>query len=179
MGGQTNALQMPSIPRGTNDVDVLRVQDQVHVTFADLPVLQPPIDDQVKQDGTIPLLFNHAFHVAGKTRAEVEQEIHDYYVPDFYKNMTVTVRVQPATQFYYVLGEVKAPNRQIYIGPIKLSGAISSAGGFTDFAKKKAVILTRANGQKITVNCVKALKDPNLDPWIYPGDTINVERTWM
>ena len=184
MDAPTNAVPMPNVsglPRGTNEggLDILKVQDEVHVTFADLPVLQPPIDDQVKQDGTITLLFNRTFHVAGKSRAEVEKEIHDYYVPDFYRNMTVTVRVLPATQFYYVGGEVRNPNRQVYIGPITVTQAIASAGGFTDFAMKKGVILTRAGGRKITVNCVKALTDRKLDPIVYPGDSIYVKRTWI
>ncbi len=172
---------VPVLSGGTNDsgpLDLLKVQDEVHVTFADLPVPQPPIDDQVKQDGTITLLFNHTFHVAGKTRRDVEKEIHDYYVPDFYRNMTVTVRVTPSTQFYFVDGEVKAPNRQIYIGYITVTRAIASAGGFTDFARKRSVILKRANGQRITVNCLKAIKDPKLDPPVYPGDSIYVYRTW-
>jgi polysaccharide export outer membrane protein len=165
----------------TNDggLDVLKIQDEVRVTFGDLPMPLQPIDDQVKQDGTITLLFNHTFHVAGKMRREVEKEIHDYYVPDYYRNMTVTVRVQLSSQFYYVGGEVKGPNRQIYIGSITVTQAIASAGGFTDFAQKRGVVLTRANGRKITVNCVKALKDRKLDPLVYPGDSIYVPRTWM
>ena len=180
------AAALPAAPqntggiRATNDVDVLKIQDEVHVTFSDLPLPQQPIDDQVKQDGSITLLFNHTFHVAGKTRREVEKEIHDFYVPSYYRNMTVTVRVLASTQFYYVNGEVKAPNRQIYIGrPLTVTQAIASAGGFTDFAQKRGVILTRANGQKIKVNCVKALKDPKLDPLVYPGDSIYVPRTWI
>jgi polysaccharide export outer membrane protein len=164
--------------RATNDVDVLKIQDEVLVTFADVPMELKPIQDQVKQDGTITLLFNHTFPVAGKPRREVEKEIHDFYVPSYYRNMTVTVRVVASTQFYYVNGEVKMPNRQIYIGrPLTVTQAIASAGGFTDFAHKRGVILTRASGQKIKVNCVKALDDPKLDPLVYPGDSIYVPRT--
>jgi polysaccharide export outer membrane protein len=166
--------------RATNDVDVLKIQDEVLVTFADVPLELKPIQDQVKQDGTITLLFNHTFPVAGKSRRVVEKEVHDFYVPSYYRNMTVTVRVVASTQFYYVNGEVKVPNRQIYIGrPLTVTQAIASAGGFTDFAQKRGVILTRASGQKIKVNCVKALKDPTLDPLVYPGDSIYVPRTWI
>jgi hypothetical protein len=124
--------------KATNDVDILRVQDEVHVTFSDVPIPQQPIDDQVKQDGTITLLFNHTFHVAGKTPREVEKEIHDYYVPNYYRNMTVTVRVLASIQLYYANGEVKMPNRQFYIGPLTLTERMASAGGFTDFARKRS-----------------------------------------
>ena len=54
--------------------------------------------------------------------------------------------------------------------------AIASAGGFTDFANKKKVKLTRVDGRTQTVNCVKALDNPSLDLEVYPGDKIHVPR---
>jgi protein involved in polysaccharide export with SLBB domain len=53
---------------------------------------------------------------------------------------------------------------------------IASAGGFTDFANKKKVKLTRVDGRTQIVNCPKALDNPSLDPEVYPGDTIHVPR---
>jgi protein involved in polysaccharide export with SLBB domain len=50
------------------------------------------------------------------------------------------------------------------------------AGGVTDFAKRTKVQLTRVNGQRITVNYDKALRKPELDPPVYPGDRIYVAR---
>jgi hypothetical protein len=38
------------------------------------------------------------------------------------------------------------------------------------------VKLTRVNGRTQTVNCVKALENPSLDPEIYPGDKVYVPR---
>jgi protein involved in polysaccharide export with SLBB domain len=135
--------------RTTNEVDILKTQDEVHVTFADLPVPLQPIDDQVKQDGTITLLFNHTFQVAGKTRKDVEKEIHDFYVPNYYRNMTVTLQIVP-----YVNG-----NRQIYIGrPMSATGAIISAGGFTDFARKKTGVSAPYDGGRPIEKAIKAAK---------------------
>ena len=57
-------------------------------------------------------------------------------------------------------GEVRAPSRQIYNSRITVLKAIASAGGFTDFANKKKVRLTRVDGRTQTVNCVKALDNP-------------------
>jgi hypothetical protein len=36
--------------------------------------------------------------------------------------------------------------------------------------------LTRFDGRTQTVNCVKALDKPSLDPEVYPGDKIHVPR---
>jgi protein involved in polysaccharide export with SLBB domain len=71
---------------------------------------------------------------------------------------------------------VKTPSRQTYISRITVLKAIASAGGFTDFANKKKVKLTRVDGRIQTVNCVKALDKPSLDPEVYPGDKIHVPR---
>ena len=78
--------------------------------------------------------------------------------------MTVTVKQQESTRWYYVNGEVRSPARQIYNSRITVLKAIASAGGFTDFANKKKVKLTRVDGRTQTVNCVKALDNPSLGP---------------
>jgi protein involved in polysaccharide export with SLBB domain len=159
-------------------LDRIQVGDNLYITFADLPPpIQPPIEERVRDDGTIRLIQDQTFVAAGKMRGALEKEIRDRYVPKFFKTMTVTVTQQKSTQFYYVDGEVKRPDRQVYISRLRLTQAIASAMGFTDFARKKAVVLTRADGRtKITVNCVKAQTDPTLDPEVYPGDKIWVPR---
>src|SRR5262249_3464483 len=119
---------------------------------------------------------NQTFTVAGKTHGQLEKEIHDRYVPDYYKKMTVSVRPKTETQFYFVDGEVKSPARQIYISRITVLKAIASAGGFTDFASKGNVTLTRVDGRVLHVNCKKALSNPQLDLEVYPGDRIWVFR---
>jgi protein involved in polysaccharide export with SLBB domain len=167
----------PQSGSSTNDsADIIHPQDALMIVLSDLPYPQPPIEDRVKDDGTIKLIENQTFHVAGKKRGEVENEIHDRYVPKLFKIMTVSVQKQKDTQFYYVGGEVKLPSREIYIGRITVLKAIQSAGWFTDFAAKTRVQLTRADGRVLTINCKKALKNPKLDLEVYPGDTINVPR---
>jgi protein involved in polysaccharide export with SLBB domain len=55
--------------------------------------------------------------------------------------------------------------------------AIQTAGGFTEFAKRTKVQVTRANGHKEKpVNYDKAVKNPKLDLPIYPGDQIFVDK---
>src|ERR1019366_5833834 len=159
-----------------SDAEVLRVGDSLTITFTDTPVTIPNFDEKIREDGTITLTLNKTFKADGKSRGELEKEIRACYVPDYYKYMTVTVKQQENTRWYYVNGEVKAPNRQIYAGRITVLKAIASVGGFTDFANKKKVKLTRVDGRTQIVNCVKALEKPSLDPEIYPGDTVHVPR---
>ena len=120
--------------------------------------------------------MNQTFKADGKTPGDLEKEIRARYVPKYFKYMTVTVKQEESTLWYYVDGEVKAPNRQIYTSRITVLKAIASAGGFTDFANKKKVKLTRVDGRTQIVNCVKALDNPSLDLEVYPGDKIYVPR---
>ena len=156
--------------------EVFHVGDAVTVVITDTPTPQPVFEEKVRDNGTITLLLNQEFKAVGKTRTELEKEIRDRYVPEYYKYMTVTIKQTVATLFYYVDGEVKAPARQTFIERTTVLKAIASAGGFTDFAKKKGVKLTRLDGRKFQINCVKAIDDHNLDLEVYPGDKIYVPR---
>jgi hypothetical protein len=83
---------------------------------------------------------------------------------------------KPGERWYEVSGEVRSPGRQAYQSRITVLQAIALAGGFTDFADKKKVLLTHRRGRSEVVNCVKALDDPSLDMGLQPGDTILVQR---
>jgi protein involved in polysaccharide export with SLBB domain len=108
-----------------------------------------------------------------KTAGELQNEIHDLYVPKYYVRLNVVVK--PGDLVYYVRGEVKQPGRQLYVGETTVTKAITSASDFTDFASHK-VSLIRANDQVIKVDVDKALEDPALDPQVYPGDQVVVPR---
>ena len=180
--GSTPAVPAAEAKVGANPVspaessEILQAGEMIAVTLSDITVPLPPMEQTVKGDGSITLWYSKTFHVAGKTRGQVEKEIHDAYVPDYWVNATVTVSHQVQSRFYYVGGEVKAPGRQVYIGRISVTRAIQSAGDFTDWANKKKVQLIRSNGEKKVINCVKALEKPELDLEVFPGDKIYVPR---
>jgi protein involved in polysaccharide export with SLBB domain len=176
VGPQAGAVGMASGPPTGGESQTIKRNFAIRVTFSDMPVPLQPMDVTVREDGKITLLQNHDFVAEGKTRGALAQEIHAFYVPNYYPSMTVSVDFQRDAQFYYVGGEVKTPNRFIYLGPIHLLAAIRSAGDFSDFANKRSVLLTRTDGRKMTVNCRKALQDPTLDPEVFPGDNIYVPR---
>jgi protein involved in polysaccharide export with SLBB domain len=156
--------------------EVFRVGDSLTIAFMDTPNVIPSFEGRIKEDGSVTLILNQSFKADGKTRGDLEKEIRARYVPDYFKQMTVTVKQQENTRWFYINGEVKQPARQIYTSRITVLKAIASASGFTDFANKKKVKLTRLDGRTQTVNCVKALDNPRLDPEVYPGDTIHVPR---
>ena len=149
--------------------DLLRVGDSMNVTFLDLPETLPAMDVTIKEDGTITLpLLNHQVQAAGKTTGELEKDIWQFYVPGgYYKRLTVIVKLQG--QFYSVKGEVKSPNRYPYATATTVLKAITSAGDFTDFARKRKVKVFRSNGRIETEDCIKALKDPEARPAGLPG----------
>ena len=146
--------------------------DTIKVTFSGVPVQIQPHEEQVKDDGTITMPYIGTIQAEGKTAGELQRDIHDWYVPAYYKRLTVTVTTD--RQVYFVSGQVRSPNRQAYIGPTTVLRAINSAGDFTDFADRKRVILTRPDGTRIEVDCLKAAKDSTYDLPVYPGDKIEV-----
>jgi polysaccharide biosynthesis/export protein len=163
-------------PANPDNIDIVQAGQPLTITFTDLPQPQMPIQDQVKQDGSITLLLNKTFMAAGKTRRQLEQEVHDYYVPGIFRQMTVSMQGQPQSRFYFVDGEVKQPGRQVYIGPMTVLKAVASAGGCTDFSNKGKVKLIHPDGRTKVINIKQALDKPELDLPVYPDDKIYVPR---
>ena len=155
------------------EVARFHVGETVSIIFSGTPDQIQPHEEQIKEDGTISLSLVGPVKAVGKTAGELQTEIQNLYVPKYYLRLTVTVK--PGDLIYYVRGEVKQPGRQLYVGKTTVTKAITSAGDFTDFASHK-VKLIRANGQVVKVNVDKALEDPTLDPQIYPGDQVTVDR---
>lgn len=160
------------------DAAQFHVGETVIVTFSglsqELGLEMPPSNQIIKDDGTINLPYVGTVKAAGKTPGELQNEIQNLYVPKYYVRLTVSVTSDD--RVFYVGGEVKQPGRQLYVGATTVTKAIQSAGDFTDFANRSKVWLIRANGQRIKVNCNKALEDPSQDPPVYPGDQIQVPR---
>jgi polysaccharide export outer membrane protein len=157
------------------EVPRFHVGDNVIVTLSGLPTSIEPHQEPIKEDGTITMPDIGHVQAAGKTAGELQNEIYNLYVPKLYRHLTVTV--VPGDRVYYVTGEVKQPGRQLYAGLMTVTKAITTAGDFTDFANH-SVWLIRANGQRIKVNCNKALRDSSKDLPVYPNDQIVVQRSW-
>ena len=134
-----------------------------------------PEDKPIKEDGTITLPDIGRVKAVGKTIGELEDTIHDLYVPKIYTHLNVTVKTS-SDRVFYISGEVHAPGRVIYAGDITVSKAITSAGDFTDFADRSDVTLIRANGDRFLLNMNHILSGKDPDPPVFPGDQIKVGR---
>jgi protein involved in polysaccharide export with SLBB domain len=161
----------------TTDPEVARfhVGDTVTVNLTGLPNQIDPHTEPIKEDGTITMPDIGHVQAAGKTAGELQNTIHDLYVPKLYLHLTVTVST--GDRVYYVRGEVKMPGRQLYVGETTVTKAITSAGDFTDFAKRTNVLLIRADGKQIKVDCKKVLNGEEPDPAVYPNDQIVVKKS--
>ncbi len=175
-GQGTDSVLAPIVPPA--GAEVLKVGDYLTVKYDDLPIMVPPFDGQIKSDGTITLILNQKFDAAGKTVGELEQAIRKAYVPNYFKNMTVTVKPVNESRIFYIGGEVRVPGRQMYVPGITVYKAIQSAGYFTDFANQKKVKLIRADGKgTITIDIKKVIRNASKDVEVYPNDTIHVPRS--
>ncbi len=169
-------LMDPPEQTGSPILPRLSVGDSVTITLTGLPNVLPPYDKLIADDGTISLPDIGTIQAAGKKPHELESYIHDQYVPKFYTHISVTVKTT-SDRVYFVRGEVKSPSRLIYVGPITVTKAITSAGDFTDFANRSKVYLTRANsGKRFKLDCNKILDGEAPDPPVFPGDQIEVKR---
>jgi polysaccharide export outer membrane protein len=151
--------------------------DHIVIEFADNPGLQSPWPQTVQEDGSISLPLNQTVTAAGKRKGELEQAIHDIYVPKLLRRLTVNVRSDERT--YFVTGEVRTPGQKPHPGSITALRAIGAAGDFTDFANRSKVEIIRSNGTIETMNARKAQKNPALDLPVYPGDTVHVTRRFF
>lgn len=153
-----------------------QVGDTVIVSFSGTSDTLLPHEERIKEDGHITLPLIGAVKALGKSDGDLQTEIHDLYVPKYYVRLTVTVKYSMELS-YVVLGDVRSPGPKPYLGKTTLTKAIGAAGGLTEFASKTDLVLTRANGTRLTVNYKKAIKDPKLDPQVFPGDSINVRKS--
>jgi protein involved in polysaccharide export with SLBB domain len=175
----------PTAQTDTNRLrtDPLRIGDRIKVDFSGSPTLIPPVETEIKGDGTIRLDFIGDVKADGRTPGEMERDIQSKYVPTYYTHLNVTVT--PVIRYFYVDGEINGPGggegggRVMYAGPITVTRAIAAAGGFNPFAGRTKVKLFRANGQTAIINCLKALEHPELDLPVYPGDRIFIPRRWF
>ena len=177
-----NPAAVPGSPSGATNsdrsVEFIKLGDTLLITFADLPpgITLPAFDQRVRDDGSITLIYNKNFQAVGKRTGDLEKEIHDFYVPAYFINLTVTVRISGETRFYYVDGEVRSPGKYPWVNGMTVSKAIAGAGGFTDFANKRRVRLLRTDHSAQSVNYNKALDHSELDPLVFPDDRVHVPR---
>jgi polysaccharide export outer membrane protein len=145
-----------------------------------LPGQADPFGQTVGPDGTIYFPFVGRVHAAGKSTAQIRDELSIALVP-FIKNPQVDVRVLAfRSQRVDVTGDVKTPGPlAISDVPLNLVDAISRSGGTNPDADLQRVRLTR--DKKLYILNADAMLDRgdvSQNVTLQPGDVINVpDRT--
>jgi polysaccharide export outer membrane protein len=133
----------------------------------------------VRVDGNISLPLVHEVKAQGLTPLKLKENLTERF-KEFIENPNVSVTVVEANSFkVYVSGQVKSPGVHRLRSETTLLQIIPMAGGFTEWAnQKKILIIRKENGKekRITVNYKKILKGdpPDSNIVLKAGDTIIV-----
>lgn len=133
----------------------------------------------VRTDGKISFPFLDDVQAAGLTPLELKRKLENglkRYVEHPY--VTVEVRA-PRSKMFYILGEVAGTGEYPLMKNLTVLQAFAIAGGFTEWASKKQIILLRNEGaeEKIyRVNYRRIIDGKDLDQnlMLKPDDTIIV-----
>ena len=116
----------------------------------------------VRIDGKISFPLLGDVQAEGRSPLEIQKDI-ETGLKDYVENPIVTVTVKnPESQKFYILGEVKKTGEYRLIKGLTVLQAFAIAGGFTDWASKKEIILLRyENGKEkvYNVNYKKIVND--------------------
>jgi polysaccharide biosynthesis/export protein VpsN len=159
----------------------LRSGDQIELRLGGVPPQEiEQVSGQYQVDGQGFLNLPHVgkIRAAGLAQAELQTTIEAAYRnQQIYTNPTITINVANQARFVNVGGDVKTPRRVEFTPDLTLLGAISAAGGFTDFADPTKVRLLR-DGHASLVNIKEIRRQPSKDPQLKPGDTIEVPQSF-
>ncbi len=133
----------------------------------------------VRTDGKISFPLLNDFPAAGLSPIELKYNI-EAGLKSFVSNPVVTVHiVDPISQKFYILGEVMRTGEYPLVKHLTVLQAFALAGGFTEWASKKEIILLRHEAGKdkifrINYKDITKGKDFKQNLKLRPGDTIIV-----
>jgi protein involved in polysaccharide export with SLBB domain len=154
----------------------LNALDPLFISFLGIPE-EKAIETVIDEYGQITLPYiKEPVQASGLSVSELERKIQRSYIEGgIYKN--ITVNIQTSAKSYYMEGEVNRPQEYPLNRRITLLQAIAAAGGYTEYADKKDVVITR-RGEIIKLDAKEIEKNPEMDIQIEAGDRIKVDRTF-
>jgi polysaccharide export outer membrane protein len=183
-----SALSSASTVAYTNSMAVLddhrKLSNGDRVSFRVVEDRKPPTQLMVADSGEMEVPLIGRVVAGGKTCKQLAWEIKRLLDKDYFYNATVIVGLDSVSAKsrgrIYIWGQVRnqgaleIPSDEAFT----VSRAILRAGGFADFANRKAVKLTRKNGDKLTVDVVKVLEKGQVDKDVelQPDDIISVPQ---
>ena len=172
-GGTATGGTNPVIP-GATSIAQLRPGDSLNIVLQGVP--DPSTNAvQIDEQGLISLPYIGTLTAAGAGPAELSQRIRDTYVAKKIYT-TVDVSVSVTERFVYVGGEVQRPGRIVWTPDLTVAKAVQAAGGFTLYAKETAVSLIRDKAA-YAIDVKLAQRNPEHDPRLVPGDSLQVPRS--
>jgi len=167
-------------PRTSLAQAVLRAGDILDIRLGGVPPEEQAAlsaTQTVDDSGMVNIPYIGKVKVAGLDSDHAQQIIESRLVAGkIYTHPAITITVQTNTRFVNVAGEVKGSGRISYTADLTVMSSIAAAGGFTDFADRKRVKLTR-NGKVQVLDTRKFSIDPSLDVKVVPGDQIFVPQS--
>ena len=161
-----------------SDSYVIGIEDVIRVVVWNESELT--VSQRVRPDGRITVSLVNDVLVAGKTPQQVSADI-TAALSDYIRDPNVTVIVEEINSFrVYFLGEVTEQGPIQFYRPTRLLQGIATAGGLTEFANKKSIMLLREDGEhekRIRID-FKALwegEPGHENLLLQPGDTILVK----
>jgi len=132
----------------------------------------------VDGDGFINLPHIGKVRALGLSQAALQSAVEAAYrTGEVYTNPTITVTIPATQRFVNVSGDVRQPRRVEYTSDLTVLGAISAAGGFTDYADQRKVrLLRKGRAQIVDIKAVRS--DPSRDIVLLPGDHIEVPQSF-
>jgi len=160
---------------------VLRAGDQIEIRIGGVPsedIRQVTGVYTVDGDGFITMPHIGKVRAAGSTQSQLQSAIESTYKSqEIYTNPSITLAVPNAARFVEVLGDVRAPQRVPFTADLTVVGAITAAGGFTEYADQGKVSLT-SDGKVTIINVKEVRKNPSKDRNVKPGDKIYVPQSF-
>jgi len=185
--GGTNAVGRASTASmdALNDKYRLAVGDRISFRIEEDE--EDPKSLTVTDSGDLEVPYIGRYPAAGKTCKELAQALKVELEKEYYYRATVIIAVDAMTKSrgkVYLVGAVRAPGPQEIPSDevFTLSKAVLRAGGFTDFADKRNVKVTRQGSytgmeeQTFIVNVADILEKGKIDsdPTLQPGDLVYI-----